>query len=415
VKRDELVDGLVRLARTASDDTLTSADQAGLQRLERTLARRVGRSPRARVIGAAVLAAALSCFTLVWWLHDRALTYQVEHGRTGADGYIVCDDTNATIRFSDDSQVRMDRSTRLRVSRVEPRGAVMMLEGGAVDVHIHPRAEARWSIDAGPYVVRVTGTDFDLAWKVDEQKLELRLRNGKVTVEGPLSAGAVRLVAGQRLAASARDGSVSIVNDGPPSASPSAAVATPASVDQTVSSAETAPGPPAATRSPDTPRTARPTAEPAAWTARVARGDFRGVVEDAERHGVDRTLAEAPAADLAALASAARYVQREDLARRTLITERSRFPASIQAHDAAFFLGGLAESAGDDATALTWNETYLRESPNGTYASQALGRTMILVGRLRGAGAARSVAAEYMQRFPDGPYAPSARRLLQTP
>src|SRR6202044_2946120 len=122
-----------------------------------------------------------------------------------------------------------------------------------------------------------------------------------------------------------------------------------------------------------------------------ARGDFQGILEEADRRGVDRALNDAPLGDLAALADAARYARRQDVARRALAAERSRFPGSVQARDAAFFLGGLAEGAGDDAGALSWNETYLDESPNGVYASQALGRKMMIVRRLRGADEARSV------------------------
>ena len=53
------------------------------------------------------------------------------------------------------------------------------------------------------------------------------------------------------------------------------------------------------------------------------------------------------------------------------------------------------------------------ESPRGTYAAQALGRQMILVHKLRGAAAARPIATEYLSRFPTGPYAEPAKKLLQ--
>ena len=414
MKELELIEGFTRLARGASGRALTASDQSGLQRLERTLERKAVRRRGVRRLGALALAAALCCASVLYVLRDRALTFQVEHGRVGADGYIVCDANKATLRFSDESEIAMDTATRLRVARVEPRGAVMMLEGGLIDVHIHPRPAASWAIDAGPFVVHVTGTEFDLAWKVDEQTIDLRLRKGKVTVEGPLSGGALRLEAGQHLVASARDGSLSIVSESSPSPSalPSS-VAVAADGDEGPPSPTALPEPSAVERGPQT--ALRPTAEPMSWTARIAHGDFQGVVDEAERHGVERTLSDAPAADLAALAAAARYARKQDLARRALMAERTRFPASIQASDAAFFLGGLAESSGDDAGALAWNETYGRESPNGTYAAQALGRTMVLVERLRGAAAARAVAAEYLKRFPGGAYAPTTRRLLQSP
>ena len=57
--------------------------------------------------------------------------------------------------------------------------------------------------------------------------------------------------------------------------------------------------------------------------------------------------------------------------------------------------------------------TLLAESPRGTYAPQALGRQMVLVHKLRGVASARPLASEYLSRFPDGPYAAPARKLLE--
>src|SRR6185295_18935292 len=107
----------------------------------------------------------------------------------------------------------------------------------------------------------------------------------------------------------------------------------------------------------------------------------------------------ASAADLNALADAARYVRRSDVARRTLMAELERFPHSPNAREAAFFLGGLAEDesgVGAAKTALEWYERYMAGNPHGTYAAQALGRQMILVHKLRGAAAARPIAEDYL-------------------
>ena len=148
----------------------------------------------------------------------------------------------------------------------------------------------------------------------------------------------------------------------------------------------------------------------------VARGDFQGVLADAEQNGLTRTLDTASVDELNALADAARYVRRNDVARRTLLAALDRFPHSGTARDAAFFLGGLAEEESGVAArkaALEWYQRYMAESPGGTYAAQALGRQMILVHQLRGAAAARPIAAAYLQRFPSGPYAAPAKKLLQ--
>ena len=63
--------------------------------------------------------------------------------------------------------------------------------------------------------------------------------------------------------------------------------------------------------------------------------------------------------------------------------------------------------------AVDWYDVYLREGPEGAYASQALGRKMVLVERTRSIESALLVAIQYLQRFGDGPYAPAARKLLQ--
>jgi hypothetical protein len=88
----------------------------------------------------------------------------------------------------------------------------------------------------------------------------------------------------------------------------------------------------------------------------------------------------------------------------------------VAGRDAAFFLGGLAEEpAGKTAAvaAFGWYDRYLRESPDGTYTAQALGRKMVVAERLGERAEARAAAAEYLRRFPSGPYAGRARALQE--
>ena len=98
-------------------------------------------------------------------------------------------------------------------------------------------------------------------------------------------------------------------------------------------------------------------------------------------------------------------------AKRVLLAERQRFASSGPARDAAFFLGRIAEESRGGA--VEWYERYVQESPRGPYASQAFGRKMMLLYKQRGAAAAKPVAAEYLSRFPNGPYAAAARKLEQ--
>jgi hypothetical protein len=99
------------------------------------------------------------------------------------------------------------------------------------------------------------------------------------------------------------------------------------------------------------------------------------------------------------------------LARRALLAERKRFARAAAARGAAFFLGGIEPDG--SAAALAWYETYLSESPRGPYASQALGRRMMIVHRRGGAAASTALAREYLQRFAQGPYASAAHKILE--
>jgi len=150
-----------------------------------------------------------------------------------------------------------------------------------------------------------------------------------------------------------------------------------------------------------------------AWPARVAAGEFHAVVTEADALGIARCVAELGVEPLAALADAARYARREELARRVLLAQRRRFGGTAAAHDAAFLIGRIAEDAAHDRReALVWYDRYLAEGSRGTYASEALGRTMLAHDALDDPAAAASAAERYLTDFPDGVYAARARRLL---
>jgi TolA-binding protein len=148
------------------------------------------------------------------------------------------------------------------------------------------------------------------------------------------------------------------------------------------------------------------------WSELIARGDFSAIVQDAERRGLDVTLARGSALDLITLADAARYTRKYETARQALLALRARFAGSDRARDAAFFLGRLSEAgpASSDA-ALSWYDTYLAEAGRGAYASEALGREVILLARTD-RELARKAARTYLQRFPQGNQAELAHSVL---
>jgi hypothetical protein len=284
-------------------------------------------------------------------------------------------------------------------------------------LNVVPRREARWLVEAGPYTIQVTGTVFDVAWLGAEESLDLWLREGSVVVTGPLTTQGFVVRAGQHMVARVRENLLLL--DGQPSDDFRARLmdgssdAPPPEVSSPPKSSAAR-----AARSADSRAASAAAAEEArlpSWSKRLSNGDFEGILADADRRGLDAVLSKAPRSDLAVLADAARYARRFDVARRALLAERERFAGSVQANEAAFFLGGLAESDGASApTALEWYERYLTESPQGTYASQALGRRLMIVHRLRGREAAKALALAYLNQYPKGPYARYAKNLLET-
>jgi hypothetical protein len=438
---NQIADRLAALVRRETDLALGAREQAGFVKLQQALeARKRGPATSATSMRAVrrawsyALVAAVACacalfFVRVHTVRESALTFQVIHGTVGEDRDIASDEPDTAVLFSDRSELVVDRGARLRVAELEARGARVLLETGGVHVHIQHRSGSSWAIDAGPYVVHVTGTEFDLAWNGGEQTLDLLLRRGSVTVNGPLAEEGIQLVAGQHLRMNAASGSLSIASgnasgpqsDAPaspptPGAASSAGAAEPADTTSGLTSPSPmqtdAPTPASVRSAAPGPAGAATAHRGGAWTAGIAPRDFEGLVAVAERRGLDRTLADSSAADLAALADAARYTRRPDIARRALAAERDRYAASREARDAAFFLGGIAEAGGDANGALDWYETYLRESGHGPYAAEALGRKMTLVLRLHGPDDARPIAAEYLRRFREGAYAPNAAKLL---
>jgi TolA-binding protein len=150
----------------------------------------------------------------------------------------------------------------------------------------------------------------------------------------------------------------------------------------------------------------------APWSERLADGDSAGILSEAQRRGVANVLTAASSEDLAALADAARFKMQDRLARRVLLTQRTRFPGTLRAKEASFLLGRLADGQGGRASdALAWYQRYLHEAPSGAYAAEAMGRMMIALERQQRTDEARAVATAYLRRFPQGVYARAAREV----
>jgi hypothetical protein len=398
VASEGIADDLARLAQDSLGGELARRDEGSFLRVQQKLGERaVGRRRRAQFGG--VLTVALVVLGLTAWFGFRepSITYTVVNGAV-VDGDHIVGGKRTALRFSDGSEFALEPGTDARVSDVTPRGGVVSLVGSA-RVAIAKKPGATWTVAAGPYTVHVTGTAFDVSWAPREQSFDIAMVSGSVIVEGPFIDGGIALKRGQHLSGGLGNQKL-VVEDIKPEAR--AAVAP-----------QVAPSPADGEPDAPAPNNSAQKAAPAelGWAKSVAQGKFADVLSEAEKRGVNHTIATAPLGELSALADAARYGRRTALARRVLLAERSRFPGSRSAVEAAFFLGRIVEDEGGDA--IEWYDRYLAESGNGSYASQALGRKMMFVYGRRGAAQTRSLAQDYLARFASGPYAASAKKIIE--
>jgi len=428
------VDAVAEFVRTAAPPMTTAQRVEGLQALTFRLAQR-RRAGRRSAWLALFAAGAATVGALVVWrgLHRAtaeggALAYRIEGGDIGDGGYVRSFGADGPVlRFSEGTSMRLLPGGRGRLGRVDAHGARFAIEEGEAEVKVTPLPGARWLVDAGPFLITVRGTVFHASWDGARERLDVAMTKGLVTVTGPVAEGEVAVRAGQRLTVNVRTKEV-LLRELAGAAATAAPAEAPAPSDK-VGGAAVEPSVAPAAQAPSAPR-ARASAgartfgvspgTSGSWAAALNAGDFDGILQDAERRGLEAALERTPATELAALADAARYRRRDDVARRALLAERARFPRSARARDAAFLLGRLEETAdggarGGGVRALEWYDRYLQEAPLGAYASEALGRKMTATARVQGPRAAREVAATYLRRFPNGSYAATARGLLDPP
>ena len=403
--------------RTGTGEVSEREHQEGKERLLTALAAE-GVIPERRswryAAGAAALAAAAILLFIIW-PSTSGLQYTVAGGSVEG-GYVTPTvDGAATVSFSDDSQLIVQHGSRARIAQVVENGARIVLEQGVVHLRVTPREGADWSVQAGPYTVLVTGTEFDVRWQPNEGRLEVAMQHGSVRVSGSLAKDGVAVKAGERLIAERGE---LLIRRGQGSGVRGQGATEPGVRESGVrgqGSGVREPQPePDVSAEPKSGSRSESAATPAkkSWATRVAEGDFKGVVRDAEALGIGSVAETAPLGDLIALADAARYAGRSDIARQCLLAQRARFAGSAAATAAAFLLGRMADAGGQTARAIQLYDAYLAEG-GGAFAAEALGRKMAALDRSGSRDAARAVAQQYVGRYPNGGYAKLARALLE--
>jgi hypothetical protein len=403
---------LEHLAGLARDGALESLDENGRRRSRQAFMARVDEAltepPRRRWHYFAVPALAVAAAVALFVALPRGLSYEV-NGAIAEGGYVRAPATrHVEVKFSDATTVTASAGSRLRVEGTTANGARVLLERGSTEVAVVHQADSAWTFVAGPFEVQVTGTRFALAWDPAKETVDLVLHEGSVEVRGFAGSGPVAVRSGQRFRGDALQRSMAVMDASAsttPAPAPSDSVALPASPLPALepSALEPLPKAPVEPHSP-------PAGE--SWQKLTSQGKFDRIVSEATARGIPACLQSCSAADLRSLADAARYTGRSELAEQSLLSLRKRFAADA-GRGAAFLLGRLYEGRGSTAQARTWYEAYLRESPGGDFAAEALAGKMRTVNALEGRKSAEPIAREYLRRYPTGVHAKTARRIAE--
>lgn len=384
------LEDLGRVVAKQQDERLERSDAVERVR-DRIAATPLSRKPNvARVawLAAAALAVALVVFAFARMRSPAPLSFSIGGESATSGDWISAERTGVTaVRFSDGSFFAFRDDARARVESVNADGAHIVMERGTVSADVIHRATSHWSVLAGPYEVRVTGTQFEVTWDPGAARLDVHVTRGSVRVSG----GAIAphdVTTGQALTIPEQT----------------------AAIAPTVSDVIRAPESDLSARelATTTPKTTPK------WRELAAAGNYVGAMDEAERTGIDNVIAGSGPADLIALADAARFSGRPEVAQKSLLALRRRFPKDAHAARAAFDLGRVAfDQQHDYGAAATWFETSAKEDASGTFAREAAGR--LIESRQRAGDTAGAIVAarEYLARYPDGPHARLAKSLIR--
>jgi transmembrane sensor len=378
--------------------------------------RRWSMRERLGIAGWTVAGAAAAAAVLVWW-QTRALRYETDalevvHGVDVPAWHAPAAD--GAIRFSDGSLLQLQKGAQARIDSLEANGALVQLDQGEMRASITKRARSAWRFKAGFFEVIVTGTRFHLSVEPDSGSVSIRMEEGSVRVGG-CSLDELRLTAGQSATLhcdGARPRVDSIARE--PSTQSSVAPARPAAAAPAASQSAASQQPLAAPiEGAQEAPVADAGAAPARWQTLASQGKFKEAYAAADAAGFDAQCEGASSRELLELADAAQFAGRGDRAAIALMTIRRRFPGTGASATAAFKLGRMAaDQRGAWTDARQWFEACLAEAPSGPLAREAMGRLMEMDRAQGNLAGARVRAAQYLQRWPQGPHAELARALV---
>jgi hypothetical protein len=362
-------------------------------------------------------------------LHGRALEVAGEPALESERWLRVPDDRAMKLDFADGTSISLEPKSASRLGMRSASEARLILEAGSLKASVRPTAISgrSWAFDAGPYEVLVIGTELDIAWSAERNRLMVQVEHGRVRVRGgQLREDGLILGSGDRLDAEGtrvelwRLGQLVASDAGEVRRAPEAAASSAAPGPEAGSDRAAEPNATARAAAPSAAappkRPGSEAAEPGSdWETLARSGNYSEALSSAEQQGFDGLVERLPVVELELLADTARLSHKPNAGRaeQALSALRRRFPATDSAQRAAFRLGLLALGRRQHGAASQWFEAYLKAAPAGTFAADASGR--LIEARLKSGDrpGAETAARAYLQRFPGGPYAEVARGVLR--
>ena len=432
---EKLGEHVALLLDEAAPDRARAIDEAREAFLHGEVAQRARwASLRLRWVSAiAVVIAVVATTVIVLDRHATPLTFAVE-GAPGSPKTWLAAPKHSALRldFSDGTKIRLEGDSRARVQDIDSTGASLGLEAGHLHAEVVHTKTSVWKVAAGPFVVNVTGTVFDVNWDPSTQVLAVSVARGSVLV-GDSSSGVAQAVRAsetlhattfeRRFVMSSQtdplpvESRASAAEHGPPLAE---SVAPPVDGTTPDAVAPEAVAPEAATIEPALPTTARH-ASPSKvddslgdWRAFAKRGALREAFASAEASGFRQATESATPSELLSLGDGARLSGNAERATFALLSLRQRFPSDSRRAAAAFSLGKVAfDQRKAYEQAAQWFATSLREQPTGPLAREASGRLIESSWRAHDAAGAERAARDYLGKYPEGPHADLARSVLR--
>lgn len=398
------------------------------------------RRRRTRIAGGVSLALASIAAAFVITMSERPLGFDVgaSHAPGELGARLETTDRTLPITFSDGTTMRLMDRTNARVVATRANGAHVVVERGEVDASVVPRNDASWLVAVGPFDIHVTGTRFKASWDPKRDAFRLAMSEGHVIVESHCLRAPIASSGGDTL---------ELTCDGAPRDERAMGETHPAPTEETTFEGTPESAPDAGVER-GVERESEPAREPSAtstgarapalekeapaptdqarvaaridagsaplWIVELRTGDAKTAVDEASKANVfDAPPADVEAATLLELGDAARLEKRHGLALRAYAHVRTRARGTNLAAVAAFHVGQIAfDHDHDFERARSAFSTYLREAPNGALAEPALGRLLEIADHSASPNVESANAKTYLERFPAGPRAQLARKLL---